>query len=154
MTVNRSLLLEGRTQITGQFWRFLTVVNYNYSYSLPLYWQPFLTGPSRWAPSHISPKDGNRPSSRNSSCLFLRFGNKIVRKIFRLKKGEVSGLFRMLYNEKLWTNCTFGLYPSSGVSKKLRNKSIYAKKSQYTRPKFTQGSITNHRATYLGAHTT
>jgi hypothetical protein len=30
----------------------------------------------------------------------------------------------------------------------------YLKKSQYTRPKFTQGSITNHRATYLGAHTT
>jgi hypothetical protein len=48
-----------------------------------------------------------------------------------------------------WTNCTFGLYPSSDVSKKLRNKNIYTKKSQYTRPKFTQGSITNHRATYL-----
>jgi hypothetical protein len=27
-------------------------------------------------------------------------------------------------------------------------KYIYTKKSQYTRPKFTQGSITNHRATY------
>jgi hypothetical protein len=38
--------------------------------------------------------------------------------------------------------------------KKLRNKiCIPTKKSQYTRPKFTQGSITNHRATYLGAHT-
>jgi hypothetical protein len=31
---------------------------------------------------------------------------------------------------------------------------MYTKKSQYTRQKLTQGSITNHRATYLGAHTT
>jgi hypothetical protein len=28
-----------------------------------------------------------------------------------------------------WTNCTFGLYPSSGVSKKLRNKIYIPKKS-------------------------
>jgi hypothetical protein len=47
-----------------------------------------------------------------------------------------------------WTNCTFGIYPSSGVSK---NWGI--KISQYTCPKLTQGSITNHRATYLVAHT-
>jgi hypothetical protein len=38
--------------------------------------------------------------------------------------------------------------------KKLRNKIYIPTKSQYTCPKFTQGSITNHRATYLGAHTT
>jgi hypothetical protein len=41
------------------------------------------------------------------------------------------------------------------VSQKNWGIKIYIhKKSQYTRPKFTQGSITNHRATYLGAHTT
>jgi hypothetical protein len=61
---------------------------------------------------------------------------------------------RALGIQHIGANCTFGLYPSSGVSKKLKNKNIYTKKSQYTHPKFTQGSITNHRAAYLGAHTT
>jgi hypothetical protein len=37
---------------------------------------------------------------------------------------------------------------------KSRKLKIIDKISQYTRPqKITQGAITNHRATYLGAHT-
>jgi hypothetical protein len=35
------------------------------------------------------------------------------------------------YCTKYWTNCTFGLYPSSGVWKKLRNK-IYIQKNHNT----------------------
>jgi hypothetical protein len=52
-----------------------------------------------------------------------------------------------------WTNCTFGLYPSSGVSK-IEELKIYIPNIRiHTSTKFTQGSITNHRATYLGAYT-
>jgi hypothetical protein len=53
-----------------------------------------------------------------------------------------------------WTNSTFGLYPSSGVSKKIEELKIYILNiTIHTSTRFTQGSITNHRATYLGAYT-
>jgi hypothetical protein len=42
----------------------------------------------------------------------------------------------------------------SQKTNKIEELQIYTKISQYTRPqKIAQGSITNHRATYLGAHT-
>jgi hypothetical protein len=52
-----------------------------------------------------------------------------------------------------WTNCAFGLYPSSGVSKTEELKIYIPNITIHTSTKFTPGSITNHRATYLGAYT-
>jgi hypothetical protein len=40
------------------------------------------------------------------------------------------------------------------VSQKIEELKIYTNITIHTSTKFTQGSITNHRATYLGAHTT
>jgi hypothetical protein len=52
-----------------------------------------------------------------------------------------------------WTNCTFGLYPCL-VSQKIEELKIYIPNiTIHTSTKFTPGSITNHRATYLGAYT-
>jgi hypothetical protein len=53
-----------------------------------------------------------------------------------------------------WTNCAFGLYPSSGVSKNKQNWGIKKYRQSitiHTSTKITQGSITNHRA-YTHTH--
>jgi hypothetical protein len=55
-----------------------------------------------------------------------------------------------------WTNCAFGLYPSSGVSRtnKIEKLKIQTKDHDtHVHKQTTQGSITNLLATYLCAHT-
>jgi accessory colonization factor AcfC len=57
---------------------------------------------------------------------------------------------------------SFWTYPSSGVSRKnniekiknyRQNIKTYIDQNTHVHKQITQGSITNHRATYLGAHT-
>jgi hypothetical protein len=67
----------------------------------------------------------------------------VLRKIFGPKREE-DGSWGKLRNDELysrypseyWTNCAFGLYPSSGVSRtnKIEELKIIDKRSQYTRP--------------------
>jgi hypothetical protein len=64
-------------------------------------------------------------------------GSKCTKKltivILRHERTRIVTRQREKYYIQYWTNCTFGLYPSSGVSKNWGIKNIY-QISQYTRP--------------------
>jgi hypothetical protein len=69
--------------------------------------------------------------------------------LFELKRQEITGGWRRLHNERI----VLLDFIHHLVSQKLRNKKYIPNITIHTSTKFTQGSITNHRATYLGAYT-